>query len=55
MALIHVHLVGTELTTESLHYFKAAIEAASGHSGQDFPITVDEGRISCTVPAYEED
>lgn len=54
MPTISIQLAGKGITTASLEWFRDAVNAAAGHSGEDFPVKVSAYQINCTVPAGED-
>lgn len=53
--MITICLHGDKLTTADLGWFRGAVDAASGHSGSDYPIEITDGMISVEIPGEEEE
>lgn len=53
--MITITLSGDNLTTADLEWFRGAVEAAAGHSGNDYPIGIVDGMISVEIPGEEEE
>jgi hypothetical protein len=53
--VITICLHGDKLTTADLEWFRAAVSAAAGHSGNDYPIEIVAGSISVEIPGDDEE
>ncbi len=52
---ITIRLSGEKLTTADLGWLAESVNGASGHSGNDYPITISDGSISVEIPGEDEE
>lgn len=43
------------LTTADLGWFVEAVNGASGHSGEDYPVTIERDALIAKVPSGDDD
>jgi len=54
MPEIVITLRGDNITTASIGWFVDAINGASGHSGRDYPVVINNVGMTVNVPAEED-